>query len=415
MLKDLLQPSTPEAEIQALSAGLNGFFIQAGLSRLSTSIGRTRDGAPIILLSTDSQIVRIDPGPGLDQIKAGNTKMLFRLMAKCFPGSEDSVTAMDLMSQSEFQASCLTEISNLPTKGNECLNGLTGALPNEVPVLYGSTSGLNLAEVFETVICAQAAINVGINAYIIFDITGNDNLKARQILANSVVTLPGDMKSEFSDFQDNLGRSPIDRHLSAVSQLVGKFPIIFTTPAEIIDTMGQEFSLAKLALLAKLAGGDPLLFEGIRASALVSQLSLDDLCESIANSRSQPAGFTYYAREAVLGADMAGSVILPFKLTTHANIYKILGRYGALTSQRLDGGAILCPITRQRIQTREQSRMENDPCDVTVIAFLASKFPDGFSKLVDDFAAACQVLDPAQAMSLGTTDNRFIIEDYFPI
>lgn len=423
MTKELESLAIP-IQAEQLPDFLGSLFIQWGIS-VSSTLSRTKKGAARITFTTSRGMAEIDTGTLLTQIQRGGADILLKVIARCFPGSNGDVDTRDLLTRGDYVASCLTEIAPESRGGNASLNRLVGAAPGAIPVLYGSTSGINPAEVFETIVCAQAARARGWPAYTIFDSTGHENARAIRMLEASSQAIPGAMRAELKDFTLSLGQTWEDRRVQATRRLVGvasELPVHFITAESTLAGLEREFSLAKLLLLTHLAGGQPLLFAGgwkeVRPK-VVNHIPITDLARSVAefalSEKVEVAGFTYYARDAVLGADVSGATILPCKLTTHANIYKILEAYGSLWSQRADGGAILCPITRHRIQTREQAASGADPCDVIVVAFLAERFPEAYAQLVTDFAQSCKVLTPTEAIAAGTRDKRFIIEDYFPI
>jgi hypothetical protein len=315
----------------------------------------------------------------------------------------------------------LSEINLAGAKrGNLFLTELTGIPATTIPCIYGSTNGLNLAELWETIICTEALKACGQEAWTIFGTGGHDSPRSREMFQDSFAALPTKFKKTFGQFRESLGRTLGEQRIDAARRLIKTNKITFVPDEKIFAALGKNFSLGKLLLLAQIAGEDPKLFDTIRTSDLSavcnqSKEGQKRLSGAVAEIGSEPAGFTYYAREVIIAADFPGFTLMPFKLTTHANIYKILSGYGALAAQNEDRGAILCPLQRQRIQTARQAEAGSDPCDVIVMAFLAKNFPENFARLTQDFAQTCRVLSPNEGIGLGTQDNRFIIENYFPL
>ncbi|KKQ75846.1 MAG: hypothetical protein US96_C0003G0004 [Candidatus Woesebacteria bacterium GW2011_GWB1_38_5b] len=405
----LLAAKTLEEQVVAL--GLD--------SKIAITPVVSKKGNDLILIDAGREF-KLDAKSGLEVINGGNFSNLIRMLSHGFPGSQEPASTPDLLNQSEFAEACLSQaVLGADLVGNTLLNKISGAPGEFIPVYYGSTDGINFAEVLETQLCAQALQARGLPSYVIFDTDGFDSGRNVQNAVNSSHVVPVSLEAEFEQFSLSLGDSTKDRSIEATKRLTNDGSIFFASNEEVFDAVGKNLSIGKLALLARLAGGDPKLFDSRTVSDILRKI--DSLSPTIDpqtpvnQSGLKPAGFSMYAREAVISAEFKGVVGMPLKLTTHANIYKMLGRYGSLLSQRVNSGAILFPIQRQRIQTRAQSLAGTDPVDPVVLAFLSEKFPEALKKLKNDFIKNCQVLTPQKAIETGTGDNRFIIEDYFPI
>lgn len=408
------------------AAKIRSIIYSIGLDqKVAAELGVAKNGKPLVKLSAERQVV-IDPS-AVDNILSGDLPCLFRHLESCFAGGKENVSAIALLNEPEFEKSIAANI--LPKAvcgGNEILTRLSGVGNEVIPCTYGSTSGLNFAEVMETVIIAKEVQKfLGKKTVVVFGTDGHESSRADDILEKSVTILPASLQNEFEIFLAGLGKTLGESRENAARELLANCPLSLETPIFIEETMltaeiGDKFSLGKLLLLAKMAGSDPALFKGgggeTKSSRLLANISdTNELRVAVSNQRGEMGGFGYYAREAVLAADFSGAVIYPLKLTTHGNIYKILGRYGGLFKPETASGAILAPIQRHRIQTREQSLESADPCDVVVLAFLADKFPGAFAKLTEEFQKTCKVLTAEQARSVGTADVRFIIDEYFPL
>lgn len=390
--------------------------------RVIASPKQGRNGSAMVEL-TAARTVLLDPH-GLEVMKleplsGQGLKHLFNLMEQCFPKMPREASTVDLLKTREFSQAVLDWGMQTSAPGNEILNGVADLPDDTLPCFYGSTSGLNFAEVLETQICAEtAAAKLGRKVAVVFDHSGHENARSKNILGLSQSRLTLELQEEFEDFQYRLGPTLMDQRLRAADILLPGTR--FVEGPVITAAMGENLTLGKTAFLGKLAGLDPLIFNDpfdVRLSDVMKRRSfkhLDlDLTKPLADVPAGLGGFSLYARDAVLFADTDGQAVLPLKMTTHANIYSILGRYGSLFGNNPNRGGILCPITKQRIQSEEQSK-GGDPFDVTVLAFLAQKFPDNYQQLVTDFRQSCQVLSPSEAVRKGTDDNKFFVEDYFP-
>ena len=358
-------------------------------------------------------------GSGLDQIENAKYSLLIKLIARSLACGERSVSSGDLLEKESFRDACVTEVQlSEPSKGNEFLSSLTEVDDARIPFFYGSTDGLNFAELLETVLTARYLESRGLDATVIFDTAGNDSKRSRQMLSESISVLPYELRQEFFNFLKSIGDTLQEQRISAAKGLLPNTNLRILPAEQIFDALGKKLTVGKLAVLAKIAGEDPQLFQGVRVSELLastnqSREGLQLLKTLVSETGLQPAGFTYYARDAVIAAEFRGIVGFPFKLTDHANIYKILDGYSALYSPSKGSGAILCPIQRQRIQTRSQSQEGADPFDVTALFFLSQKFPEEFHLLIEDFTLSTRILTPTEAIGIGNKDKRFIIEDYF--
>ncbi|KXK08793.1 MAG: hypothetical protein UZ21_OP11001000348 [Microgenomates bacterium OLB22] len=180
--------------------------------------------------------------------------------------------------------------------------------------------------------------------------------------------------------------------------------------------MGDRITTAKMTLVGRLQGADPhLLAMRSGTSIKISELPHTPLKagDVLPNETFSPQGFFYYGRDAILAADSAGLIITPLKLTSHANIYKILETYHSLSSLRGGSdGTIVAPIQKHRIQTRHQAHVGSDPCDATVLAYLSRRNPVGFQDLMEAFHSTCRVLSIEEALSVGVQDKKLVVEEY---
>jgi hypothetical protein len=390
----------------------------------------TRDkGLPAVSLHMGIRSIKITPGAGLEQLVAGDAKMLLKFLEGLCPGGGPvSASTGDLLRRRAFAGSCVDAVPTVypnghPMIGNTLLTSAFGLPKDVVPCLYGSTGGLNFAELLETRVCTRAVAQRGVRAHTVFDMVGGDSAKATANLRVCIGALPGPMQSRAVDFVRLLGETGSTQIATAVRILTEDADDFTLVPGErLIQKMGKSFTLGKLMLLARLSQTDPVIHKGIKVSHLLARVSAEDLTRPVADflDLSRPdeiGGMVYYARETVMAGDVKGSLALPLKLTNRANIYKILERYQALAAQNADmglsGGAILCPIRRHRIQFGRQAIQGGDPCDVRVLAYLAQVQPANFAHLVSDFQTSCKVLTPSEAVETGSDDVKFIVERYF--
>jgi len=420
MKKDI--DPTIDNEIESVAMDLKQLVEKIGLDqKVSVSVKLGRNQISQLLISGVNGKLLVGNGSGLEKLAEGKLSFALNLIAKSICSSGNPVSSTQLLTEDAFSSSCVTEVS-FPEeiKGNVLLKKFTTSAQNVVPIFYGSTSGINSAELLETEICAGGLEEKGVETEVVFDMSGADSPKAEEIKDESLEIISPELKEQFSDFVLELGNTPSAQMAEAASLITGVKSKIKIVPAgEIFLTLGKKLTIGKLMVLARLAGQDPKLFEGLKLSDAMKTAERKDMgrefiTTAVSDTNLSPAGFSYYARDAVIGAEYDGVVGLPFKLTTHANIYKPLGGFCGLFSQREgQNGAILLPIQRHRIQTRSQSEIGADPIDVRVLAFLESKFPNQMQKLIRDFRLSCKVLSPSEAIAQGTGDKRFIIEDYF--
>jgi len=421
-----------EAEIGRETA--QGLIDDMGLRRrIKVESSTTPRGKELVELVGNGNRVVLDQG-GLALLGDSEKqvphllKVLGRLLETDAP---QSATTQDLMRRKAYARSSLSEVnSDKIWNGNRRLNSTMRIPEVAIPCTYGSTGGLNMAELLETMICADSARSRGIRPVeTVFSMTGGDALRARQILAQSSAVIPEGRRADFDDFIRNLALRGSDQIRAAAEKLMGWKFMGNRRGARIVESdvimrgLGRDFSYGKLLLLARLAGGDPGLFNERKTSWEVARARREGVRQAVTDALpfDQPdaiRGIVYYARDTVLAGDFPGHVLMPLKVTTHANIYKLLEGYGALASQRTArgevGGAILCPIQKHRIQTRAQTG-GGDPCDVRVLAYLAERSPDGYRGLLQDFEDHCRVLSPLEVTTLPASDKRFIVENYFEI
>ncbi len=325
-------------------------------------------------------------------------------------GNNNNMTAIDLLKRPAFQLACQVSLV-LPSSPLEFAEISS---PLKHLVFYGSTSGLNIAELLETSLCADFLNSNGVPATVVFDHSGHNSQQASKIRADSVKSMiPDSNQVLFNSFLATLGKNAEDQTIAAAKMLTGN-RVTFVKAEQIAESMGQKLNLFRLCVLAKISGNDPFVTTGKRASELLSNLSFTELLLPF-GKREDLAGFSLYARDAILGSDPNCSYGVPLKLTDKANIYFLLEREKALLGQKKpDSGVLVMPITRHRIQTPTQIALQTgDPVDPTVLAYLAQREPSSWQKLVTEFTDSCQVLTPDQAIQKGTGDVRFNIANYF--
>jgi len=422
MKKDL-EPNNNN-EVEAVAFDLQQLVSSMGLGeKVSVELRVGRKQNQQLCISGPNGEFLVGNGNGIEKLAGDKFSFAIDLIARCIGRTGNTVTSTQLLKDNAFSSSCLTELS-LPTAtaGNKFLKRFTNSAQSVIPIFYGSTSGLNAAELLETEICAESFDKKGIETEVIFDVSGADSPKAVEIKNESTESLSPQLRGQLSSFILRLGNTSIAQITEAAALITKEKPKIKVVPAsEIFLTLGKKLTVGKLMVLARLAGQDPRLFEGLKLSDALKIADRKDkgrefVTRAVTDIILPPAGFSFYARDAIIGAEFDGVVGLPFKLTTHANIYKPLGGFGGLLSQREgQNGAILLPIQRHRIQTRSQSETGSDPVDIRVLAFLGLKFPNEMQRLISDFRLSCKVLSPTEAISQGLGDKKFIIENYFPI
>lgn len=419
--EELIEKPFPLAVSEKL-ASVNALLEAIGLdTKVSVELVTTKTGKEALKLFGPAKEHVVDP-TAFEAILNGNIPLLFKHLENCFPGKADSTSSVELLWQKDFAAATFSRIPvGSVGKGNEILTELANKGSEVIPVIYGSTAGINFAEVLETIIAGEVAKQgLGKSTAVLFETVGNGSLLSYEMLTASERVIPESLKEDYEKFKDRLGTNFVAKRTAAANLILNNFFADFSLPTFISDgdltaKLGPVYTVGKLMLLAKLAGGDPkpFLHSDLRASRWMSILSPEKLKVPVSQFNRSMAGFGYYARDAVIAAEIPGAVLLLLKMTTHANIYKILGRYGSLYNERTGNGAILAPIKRLRIQTAEQAKVNSDPADVIVLAFLAQHFPDRFAKLLADFVRLCTVMTPEEAIDWGTKDVRLVVEDYF--
>lgn len=411
---------------------VQGLIDDIGLGRqLSVKLSVTPRGNEMVELAGIGERIVLDQG-GLSTLEKPQKQIphLLKLVSRLVKSdAPQSATTQDLMRRESYRTSALTEIdpSNI-VQGNTFLNRILGLREISVPCSYGSTGGLNMAELLETMMCADSARRRGIRSVeTVFSMTGGEAGRARQILAQSTAVIPERKRTDFDDFVRNLGMRGSDQIRTAAEMLIGQDR--YRNNTHIVDSdsimrgLGRDFTFGKLLMLARLSGGDPGLFDAQKTSWEVARARREDIRKAVTDVLpfDRPdaiRGIVYYARDTVIAGDFPGYVLMPLKVTTHANIYKLLEGYEALASQRADrgevGGALLCPIQKHRIQTRAQTS-GGDPCDARVLAYLENRSPHAYRSLVQDFREHCRVLSPDEVVEHDGGDKRFIIENYFEI
>lgn len=388
---------------------------------LEARVGKTRAGDDQIEITGLSKKVSLNSGNGLEQIRKGDLKLLIERLATAAAVLPGNIEAPQLLRQSRFKQSCISEISlaeNLTV--NSFAGEVAGISPQQTPVFYGSTSGINFAEVLETALCARVLQERGLKAAVVFDFDADPSDESSNIFFDSVTALPLPLRERVTRFRQDTEGGLMGGRLKAVRELLGRVEglpeINLVDGRDVFATLGNRFTLGQLLVLARLAGNDPRLFEDqgrpISARALLSAgNSLEFLTKPVSEfieSGIKPAGFTYYAREAVTGT-LGGISGRPLKLTEKANIYKIMLSTTALFDENTGQGTVFFPISRFRIPAGVSGR----PVDPIALNVLADENPGKFQDLIRDFRANFQVLTPEQAKIEGTADKRFPVEQYF--
>lgn len=405
-------------------------LVDSGLdSIVQTQVGVTRNTQKDRLeIVGSSQKILLDDQGGLDRVRGGDIGFLFGILARS-SGMPGDFSATDLLKSLKFAQAVFSEVDfTQQFNPNVILQKLVSLEDRSIPVSYGSTSGINFAEVLETAICSEAVREKGVQSSVVFDFEGADSPQSRQIFEASMRALPVRLRERALNFITQVDGALINSRLKATKELVAQLPdlpqIEFIDGIEVFRALGEDFTIAQLLLMAKIAGQNPKLFINSE-KGVVTPISIarkaQKLKEPFKYLRGgvvgfidrgfKPAGFSYYAREARIGMK-PGVVVTPFKLTDKANIYKILAPTAALFSAERNQGIILAPITRQRIQTRIIEGV-GENLDPIALGILAADQPLSFQKLVRAFREVCRVLTVDEAIEKGEVDSRFFIEDFF--
>lgn len=408
------------------------FLLESGISALINTtavVGSTRKGGTQLVLDGVAKRVMIPDGGGLQHIRAGGARFFLDRLVDTADVLKGDLTAPQLLSHPQFRDACLCEVDlETPLVVNTIMRRIVGIDCGRLPVFYGSTAGINFAEVMETALCAKEAQTIGIDAEVVFDFESAQSRESDLIFRESVAALPSRLREKVVNFSTAFSGGLIESRLEAVQNLLGKVgelpPIKFIEGLEIFRILGDRFTIGQLLVLARIAGRDPRLFTSHEVPFSASLLCDSLACERFKESSFidlfkkpvsfsfdfgfKPAGFTYYARDAIIGKS-DGVVGFPIKLTDAANIYKIMLSTGSLFNPQKGNGAILFPITRMRIQMEPFGK----PVDPTVLKILADDQPEAFVKLARAFQSAFRVLTPEEAIDAGTKDVKFLIKEYF--
>lgn len=403
---------------------------ESGMLRLvkaRVNLGTTRQGATRLEIFGPGKMVFMDESSGLESIRQGRIKLLVENLVKANGALPVNMTAPELLAVERFRQACVSEVL-LPdfVAPNTFLQSLKSRGGGQIPIFYGSTAGINFAEVLETALAAKALNEKGIRSMVIFDFDGRKSCESDAIFFEGLRVLSGDLKERMVNLSKEKGL--MGARLESVKDLIERVPnfpeIDFVDGLDVFQILGGDFTLGQLLLMARMAGNDPRVLTQESRIYTANTLLGDSegrICDvghglntlrtsfaQVLSKRLLPAGFSYYARDAVIGK-MPGIVGVPLKLTEAANIYKVMLTTDSLFNPATGSGALLLPITRFRIQ----SKLFGRPIDPMVLRFLAEEEPESFCNLIGNFQAEFKVLTPDEAIAAGTSDRRFFIEDYF--
>lgn len=410
--------------IQALmgSSGLDLF--------VTALMQQTRSGQDQLKITTVDQTrsILIDQQSGLDRFLS-EMEFFMRKITHTVAPVRGNFDAWQLLGNPRFMQACASEVDlNQDLAGNQFLTQVVGLPAGTIPVFYGSTAGINLAELLETSLSAKFLKQKGINCEVVFDFEAIESRESQAIFDQSMKALPLSLREKALNFSQGFSRR-IDGRLAATEDLLARMDglpkVNLVDGVTLFDKLRDNFTLGQLLLMARIAGNNPKLFEGTRRSVslvdflsdnLPTQLqskSIMDLLKipvsKVMDNGFKPAGFTYYAREARI-ARFTGVCGYIFKLTDKANIYKILLDCGCLFDPVQRQGAILLPVTRQRIQIGDGLVK---PIDPIALKFLSEDQPETFQALVRDFQKTSQVLTPAQVRMADLNSRNFMADSYF--
>ncbi|KXK08794.1 MAG: hypothetical protein UZ21_OP11001000349 [Microgenomates bacterium OLB22] len=157
--------------------------------KVSVTTGTTRSGRPRIELHGPAKKTLIDDLGVVERMLRGDFMLTASLLAKTLDTIQAQVNTTDLLRRPAFEQSDLFS-KKAGGNGNELLNKLTDSPASSIPTFYGSTSGLNMAEVFETVVCADTAQTRGHDTHVVFDTMGHTTPRAVAMLEQSKKVLP---------------------------------------------------------------------------------------------------------------------------------------------------------------------------------------------------------------------------------
>lgn len=429
-MQEINTQSTSTQVIELIErSGLRGLFgVQTG-----QSLTRTGKKEQLIFQGLEKTVV-LDPDNGLDRLLLDSRFLLNKLISlvPIPPRLKMDCGSTDLLQEQLFARSCLSEVNAgvFPLQGNSLLCALGQLDPRVIPVAYGSTAGINFAEVLETALVAQeASKKLAQETVILFDYDGQPSTISRTIFGGSLVSLPPRLRERAINFRAATGADLMAGRIRATRDLLIKIEglpeVVLVDLLDYFRSLGERFSVGQLLALAKIAGSDPILFHTsvreLRTNMILGDINgrsglFDNGINALSTPVSalidqhnlRPGGLTCYALQTMIAREN-GVVVLPFKLTPNANIYKILQSTGVLFDGDKQNGAILAPISRLRIK----SRGSNQPIDPVALAVLALDQPTNFQTLVSDIKAGFRVLQPEQAIQKGVGDVPFLIESYF--
>lgn len=401
-----------------------------GVDRVvGSSIRVNAKGNPVMTLVSSESTFEINAGNALRDLQSGRVRPFIERLSSFLKVTDEDVTAVDLLREKAFRMACSTVLGGENLGSNLFLRQLADLPINLVPVFYGSTSGINFAEVLETAFCSKVLIEQGFNSSVVFDFESLASTRSRAIFTSYREILNESLQKQADRFlTDN--QSLISARLQAIENLlaeVGDLPKIdFIDGLDVFRQLDNDFpfTLGQLLLMTRIAGQNPRLFSAkdkftgqpivFDKDNLLQKTGLNDI-EAIRQTvgqflgtTRQPAGFSYYARDARIG-QFDGVIGIPFKLTDKANIYKIMEPLGSLFSPDQGRGMVLLPISRLRIQ----SRFISEPVDPVVLGILATNNQLAFQRLVRDVQKDFRVLSADQAVAAGTKDKKLFLEGYF--
>lgn len=387
-----------------------------GILGVRLKISQTRQGARRLEVTGPAKTIFLDDKNGLESVCSGDARILVDQLSGVATAIKGNMDAPTLLKDARFKRACLGE-SCLADLETNCLMGELVELPTKsVPVFYGSTSGINFAEILETALCSKAIQDQGLESSVVFDFDGLASEESNRIFAQSMADLPTLLREKTLNFSQNFEGGLIGGRLKASKELLSRIDglpeVNFVDGLDVFKTLKERFTLGQLLVLSRIAGNDPGLFmkngETLTRTSLLSFDLFNKSIGAIIEEGCKPAGFTYYARDAIIGP-LGGAMGFPFKLTEAANIYKVMASTSALFDPETKRGILLLPITRFRIQKGILGR----PIDPIALMMLADDQTEAFVSLIRDFRQEFKVLSPEEVIQKGAADRKFLIEKYF--
>ncbi len=395
---------------------------------------RDDPGRANLKLVGPSQTTYVNSQNGLDQILQGNLKVLLKRLA-LVAELRGNFDALGLIQRPKFFQACLSEV-NVPDKPqpNVFLQQMVNIPNGTIPIIYGSSCGINFGEICETIACSKAFESQGIQSQIVFDYEASYSSEARRIIASSRELLPKRLREQVLNYYENFNLpNPIFKQVEAAQMLLDRTPLSvkldIVSDTDLFNNLvgPYRYTLGQIMLIAAIVGNSPQLFKDskgpIRPEDILSkkpplrfrdqspaELFTKPVAEFI-QGRTRPTGITYYGYYARMG-QFDGVMASPIHLTDKANIYKVLEPLQSLYDPDRERGTILLPISRNWIQSYTM-RWGGEPMDAVSLLLLANDQPEAFQKLMGDFFDRAQIYSPAQAISQGLQINRYFIENYF--